>query len=371
MKNCIKCGQELPDEAVYCYICGKKQITQKNTAHPKRANGEGCVYKRGDKWEAVTTIGTYPNGNKKRKHKGGFKTKKAAIQYLEEQKYIPKKDITVEGVYNSIKPHIEKLSKSKQTHYKTAWNRLAILHRANLPDLTVLDLQTVINDNAPSHYPAKDMRDLLSLIYERAIADDYVTTNKAKYVILPDSEEKETEPFTPDEIKALWKDYYAGHIETGYFLLMIYTGMMPGELLKMRVKNIDLERKRIIGAGMKTEKRKETPIILPDVILPVVTDLINPLKANDRLFKHDPKKLYDYFDEIKKRAGLRQIPELRPYSCRHTTATTLADQNVSAAILKEIMRHSKISTTQRYIHPDQQIYENKMNEVFTAPVPEK
>ena len=367
MKTCIKCGQELPDEAVYCFICGKKQITQKNTSHKKRANGEGCVYKRGDKWEAVTTIGTYENGIKKRRHKGGFDTKKAALQYLEEQKYKPKRDITLEGVYKSIQPHIDNLSKDKRLHYNLAWTRLSVLHRANLPDLNVIDLQTVVDKEAPSRYPAKDMRDLLSLIYERAIADEYVTINKAKYITLPESEEKETVPFTAEEIKALWKDYYAGNRETGYFLLMLYTGMMPGELLKMRVSNVDLEKKRIIGAGLKTDKRKETPIILPDVIVTVLSNLIDGKAENDKVFKHDSKRLYVFFDEIKKRAGLRQIPELRPYSCRHTTATTLADQNVSAAILKEIMRHAKITTTQRYIHPDQEIYENKMNEIFIDP----
>lgn len=367
MKNCVKCGQELPEEAVYCFICGKKQITQKNTAHTKRANGEGCVYKRGNKWEAVVTIGTYPNGNKKRRHKGGFDTKKAALKHLEELKYKPQRDVTVQGIYDSIQPHIDQLSKDKRLHYNLAWSRLSVLHRANLPDLNVTDLQTVIDREAPSRYPAKDMRDLLSLIYERAIADEFVTTNKAKYIVLPDAEEKETVPFTADEIKALWNDYYAGHRETGYFLLMIYTGMMPGELIRMRVRNIDLDKKRIVGAGLKTDKRKETPIILPDAIIPVVTDLIADKPENEKVFKHDSKRLYKFFDEIKVRAGLRQIPELRPYSCRHTTATTLADSNVSAAILKEIMRHAKITTTQRYIHPDQAVYEDKMNEVFTDP----
>lgn len=367
MKACIKCGKELPEEAIYCFICGKKQITQKNTSHKKRANGEGCVYKRGDKWEAVTTIGTYANGNPRRRHKGGFKTKKEALLYLEKSKYKPIRQITLEALYNAIQPHIEKLSKDKQFHYNLAWNRLSVLHRANVPDLTVEDLQKVVTDNAPGKYPAKDMRDLLSLIFERAIADDYVTTNKAKYIVLPEADEKETVPFTAEEITALWNDYYDGHRETGYFLLMIYTGMMPGELLKMRVFNIDVDKKRIIGAGIKTDKRKETPIILPEVIIPVVNELIAGKETNDKLFKHDPKRIYKFFDEIKIRAGLRQIPQLRPYSCRHTTATTLADKNVSSAILKEIMRHSKITTTQRYIHSDQKIYEQKMNEVFTDP----
>lgn len=364
MKNCIKCGQELPDEAVYCYMCGKKQITQKNTAHQKRANGEGSVYKRGVSWYASLSVGKTPYGQCRRMTKGGFKTRREALEWIDQTKYRPMRDVRLEAIYEAIQPHIDKLSKNKQVHYRTAWKRLALIHNANIPDLTVQDLQTVVEENAQTYYPAKDIRDLLSLIYERAIADGYVTTNRAKYIILPDNDAEETVPFTAEEVAALWRDFYDGNIKTGYFLLMIYTGTMPGELLKMRVNHIDMEHKRIVGAGLKTDKRKETPIILPDIILPVVEELIKDKNKDDKVFRHDNKLLYEYFAEMKKRAGLRQIPQLRPYSCRHTTATTLADANVSAAILKEVMRHSKITTTQKYIHLDQSSSSAAMNAVF-------
>ena len=33
----------------------------------------------------------------------------------------------------------------------------------------------------------------------------------------------------------IWSAYDSGDIFSGYILLMIYTGMMPGELLKLKV----------------------------------------------------------------------------------------------------------------------------------------
>ena len=52
-------------------------------------------------------------------------------------------------------------------------------------------------------------------------------------------------------------------------------------------------------------------------------------------------------------AFLEKLPGvLKPYSCRHTTATALALGNIAPSVIQEVMRHTKFSTTQRYIHPD-------------------
>jgi len=44
MENCMKCGAELAENAIYCHLCGKKQLAEKRKAL-KRANGTGTVYK--------------------------------------------------------------------------------------------------------------------------------------------------------------------------------------------------------------------------------------------------------------------------------------------------------------------------------------
>lgn len=42
--NCVKCKAALPEGAIYCPMCGKKQVPEKRKAL-KRANGTGTVYK--------------------------------------------------------------------------------------------------------------------------------------------------------------------------------------------------------------------------------------------------------------------------------------------------------------------------------------
>lgn len=191
------------------------------------------------------------------------------------------------------------------------------------------------------------MRDLLSILYERAMAEQLVTVNLAKYIVLPELNETETVPFTESEIIKLWEDYYQGHTQTGYFLLMIYTGMMPGELLRLSPDMIDIQNKKITGCGIKTRKRKETAIVIPDIIIPLLETLLQQ-STQERFYPDVRDNFYDYFSEMIKRTNCNN--ELRPYSCRHTTATLLANKNISPAIIQEAMRHAKITTTQRYIH---------------------
>ena len=42
--DCIKCKATLPEGALYCCLCGKKQTSEKKKRR-KRANGSGTIYK--------------------------------------------------------------------------------------------------------------------------------------------------------------------------------------------------------------------------------------------------------------------------------------------------------------------------------------
>lgn len=368
MLVCKKCSAEMPDTALFCSQCGFKLTDNKVPARKKktRGNGQGSVYKRSNVWVAQVVIGVKTNGTYKYHRKSGFRTKKEAIEYLEKYKYVPQKSAKIRDLYKSVLPHIEELSKDKQSHYTTAWKRLQLLHNQDITNLSVHDLHEAIMNVVETYYPAKDMRDLLSLIYERAIDEQIVTVNLASRVTLKKGEESETVPLNEKEIEALWKDFAGGYTKTGCFILMCYTGTMPGELFKITPSNIDLSKKRIIGAGIKTKKRKETPIILPDIIIPVVEELIKEKPQDERLWKGDEKSFYDYFAKMKKRCQFRE--EIRPYSCRHTLATVLKKGNMDVEHIKEIMRHTRISTTEHYIHieKDQSAEADAMNALLSA-----
>lgn len=332
---CRKCKKEVPD-GKFCLACGAKQGL--SHAPKKRGNGQGTVYKISNgTWQCEV--------RNPRRTKGGFKTKKEALAYIPVLlAATSKKTSTLENHYRAwSESSMLKLSASKQTAYKIAYEKIPkALKCCQMSEITIENLQAIINDM--TYYPAKDIKTLLSHLYKRACAQGDVVSNLSQYMELPDLEESEQIPFNEEEINALWKAYVDGDKFVGYILLMIYSGMMPGELLNCKREWIDFEKQVIIGGGIKTKKRKQTPIVLADCIVPVLADIC----GKEKIIHINKDRFYSEYYAALARAGVRS---LRPYSCRHTTATALASK-IPPAILKEVMRHTKFSTTQRYIHPD-------------------
>lgn len=347
---CLKCKAELPENARFCHMCGKPLQAPARTPR-RRGNGEGSAYKRGSTWEVAIVLGYYLDENgkakPKRRTKGGFRTKKEALAYVpqlrqEKHRTIP----TLLDLWNQYQMGAyQKLSASRQEKYRIAWPRLAALEFTPIDQLTTADLQAAV-DQVKTFYPARDIRDLLSILYQLAMPDQFVSTNLADFLVLPELNAKPQEAFTAEEIGKLWTHYGSGNWWTGYILLMCYTGMMPGELLSARKDMVDLKAKTITGAGKKTKERKAVPIVLADVIVPVVDDLMQHTQG-DKLIRINKDNFYTVFYQALDDAGCRKLP---PYTCRHTAATALAESNIPPSVIQKIMRHASFQTTTRYIH---------------------
>jgi integrase len=345
---CRKCKKDLPDGAVFCCWCGVKQEVKRTGR--TRPNGAGTVYRVGKSWVCEVTLGYNPETGKRiRRRKYGFKTKTEALAYAPTLK---NESANLKAYNLALYHHTwlqnADLSKSKETAYRIAWERLSTVAYVPIGDLDVSSLQSIINKQT-TYYPARDIRTLLSHLFKLAIADQKTTVNLAQYLKLPKLEEESPEPFTEDELRALWSAYDRGESLVGYILLMIYTGMMPGELFIFRKDMIDWEKKLIIGCGLKTQVRKKTPMVIADCILPVLQRLCDETPG-DKVLRMNRDSFYACFHDILQRYGCR---DLTPYACRHTTATALAlGDNIAPSVIQKVMRHSKFTTTQRYIHPD-------------------
>jgi integrase len=311
--ECRYCKKEIPEGSIYCNYCGRKQ--EKSARSPKsRGNGEGSVYKRGKTWVAQTQ--SRVAGVRTIKRKGGFSTRKEALAYIEILRH-KRKDSRIAELWQVYSTNaMLKLSESKQTAYKLAYKRLKDIQPVKMADLNIEVLQQCVNDNSKSFYTARDMKSLLSHFFKMAMAQQEVSVNLLQFIILPDLIEEEPTPFTDDELKKFWEDYQNDK-NTGYILLMVYSGMMPGELLKCKKEMVHLDGQNIIGCGLKTKKRKDTPIVYPDFIVPVLKELLE-LSPTDYLLGMKRNDFYDWFDLKLKELGCN---DLTPYACRHTTAT--------------------------------------------------
>ena len=349
---CRKCKKELPEESAFCCYCGVKQTPPSKAG--RRGNGQGTAVKRGSTWTAIWTLGFAVQDGKlkqKRGSKGGFKTKKEALAYAANPETNVQRIPTLSeywAVYE--KTDYLDLSHSKQTAFDIAWKKLSDLAHREIGTITIGEIQDVVNRKAPTYYPAKDMKTVLSHLYKRAVAEGTARTNLADFIRLPTLEEKEQVPFSEVELRKLWDAYGAGDHVVGFVLTMIYTGMMPGELLKLTKDSINFETQQITGIGLKTKTRKENDIVFPDMLVAVLRDLCERTTSRKGyLVGMNKDKFYVEYYAALERAGTRR---LTPYSCRHTTATALALGNIAPSVIQTVMRHAKFSTTQRYIHPD-------------------
>ena len=362
MENCIKCGAELMPGAVYCHACGKKQVAEKRKGR-SRPNGAGNAYKRGKTWTARAAGYSYTVQEADGSHrlvrqpptKGGFQTKTEALKWAaaqlpgEGQKASPTLLTLWQGWSEN---DMQKLSTDKQAGYKKARERLDPIISRKIDTLSIDDLQAVVNEQATSYYTARDMKSLLSHLYKRAMASNggngTVTVNLSRFIVLPELVEKEPEPFTEQEVNSMWEAWDNGELFVGYMLLMIYTSMMPGELFACKSDMIDYGKHEIYGCGRKTKKRKDTPIVFPVFMSPVIQRLAESASPETHLlYSGYENKFYEEYHATTKKLGIRDLP---PYSCRHTTATEAVKKGVELPVVQQIMRHSKLASTQRYIH---------------------
>ncbi len=354
---CRKCQKDIPTGAAFCPWCGANQAAPRRTR--QRGNGMGYIYKRGNTYSL--RMRTYipvqnDDGTSTRKcierTKGGFKTKKEAADYRDKMNgQTAKKERKTLASYWLIyeRDKLCKLSRTKQVNYRTAYNRLASIQFADISLLTISDLQNVVSTTTTSFYPARDMKTLLSRLFLFAAADGIASKDLPSFIELPALKESQQQAFTLEEIDKLYALWQRGHLFAGYILLMIYTSMMPGELLHLRKSMIDIESQRIIGAGLKTKQRKTQSIVFPAFISPILETIMATAK-NDLLFDgyYYEKFAKEYYETLDM-AGCRR---LTPYSCRHTTATALSlDPTIAPAVISRVMRHSS-RMTERYTHPD-------------------
>lgn len=361
--DCRKCARVLPDDAIFCCYCGVKQeITRK---HRKRANGTGTVFRYRGGWVVEYTEGwEVVDGDLRRKtrRKYGFKTSKDAEDALAEirariqagAEEEPKKKVLIKTVAQLWESYsaseLPMRGKSTQDAYNVAWRKRikGTIGDRPIDEIGLDDLNAIVA--GCTYDPAKDVRDLMSILFQRAIVDRQTTVNPAPMMTLPLQQSEEVVPWNASEISTLWKAWGNGERVAGYCLLMIYSGMMTGELLRCKEDMINWEDQQIIGCGLKTKKRKEMPIHFPHIIEPILRELC-ATKSGKRggegyILDVSERAFYERFAKMKTALDIR--PEVRPYSSRHSTGTELTLMGVEPAIIIDIMRHKNYTTTLKH-----------------------
>lgn len=350
--DCIKCKATLPEGALFCPLCGKKQ-TPETRKRRKRANGSGTIYKmpgnRAKPW-AVQRNGVYI---------GSFKTYAAAQKALERITDVDVTDrynMTFAQIYERWKPvHARNVTKGQMDCYESAYKNSKILHDQKFRILRKSDFQAVIiqlETEGKSKSTCEKVMQLFGQLSKWAMDEGVVNQNHAQNVTIAAKQKAVKRPFTDQQIAAIQQ---SKHRAAGIVLILIATGARINELFKVPVK--DCREAYFIG-GSKTEAGERRVIAVSpigraayELLLQTAQSkgcacLIDAYTGNKDMANFRKRDFKELMEEI-------GAEGMTPHSCRHTFSTLAARGGVTPQILRRMMGHADIKTTDKiYTHLD-------------------
>lgn len=349
----------------------------------------GSVFQKGKTWYYVFDLPRDPaTGKRRQKKKGGFPTEGAAWDACTEEivkvnrgLYIEEDKITV-GEYLSM--YLEHIHPNyKPTAYDTERTiiearivpAIGQVKMQKLTPLAITQFYTKLRQKYSSEY-VKNIHATLRRALRQAYVWDILPANIMEKVRSPKVERKEMLFWTKDQCMHFLR-VAKGHRHFIVYALAIYTGMRRGEVLGLRWKDIDFEKKTLTvvqtvnhissGVIIQTPKTRTSnrQIAIGDTLLKHLEArraIVNEQKMRNRktYAKHDlvccdelgepmkPKRLTESFALLTKRA---ELPKIRFHDLRHSHASMLLHMGVNAKAAAERLGHSNVQIfLDRYAH---------------------
>lgn len=332
----------------------------------KNPNGYGSVFRlsgnRRRPWAVRITTGWSDKGKQQYAYLGYYESRRKAMMALAEYNNNPfdlsRGKLTFKEIYDRLVKEKwpdgpSDTQRSNFLGYQSSFNWAEQIHDKKFVDLRKRHLQKVIDDCERSYGTKRKIRVLFSEMYRHAMQHDLVTRDYSQFVdIGPAKPMRERKPFTNEEIQTLWENVHRSKF-VEVILIMIYTGLRPGETLEIKTENVFIDERYMRG-GFKTIAGTDRVIPIHKKILPFVRERVG--FGHDYLItKKDGTKMQysnfrrDYFDKIMEELKM----DHRPHDCRHTFATLMDNAGANKVAIKRIMGHASRSITDRvYTHKD-------------------
>ena len=346
-----------------------------------RGNGQGCAFQRPGQrtWTVEVVVGwKYPNGDPTkpkrpvRKTKGGFATKKDALDYVSTLQLQGDKRVrmTMEEVYLAWKTfYAPRVGESTMGNYMYAYQHFSSLHGAYIDLITAEDLQQCMDNCKSGKRTHENMRCVANLLWKYAIDKNIIDRNVAANLFTGRGVSVQREALTEEEelaIKAvIGKERYAE-----YIYCLCWLGYRPGEMLQLRkdqlfFAQVKSEQQMLniyyFVNGKKTDAGRDRVVVVPDAILPIIldrlyvpgTELVFPQYQFSR--EKEPKLICfkqmtdaylrsSVFKPMMERLGIAEGKV--PYSGRHSYADKLKNASGSDKDKAALIGHSNYTFTQ-------------------------
>jgi integrase len=194
---------------------------------------------------------------------------------------------------------------------------------------------------------------LLSAIFRVAIKSKQVTTNPCHEVENLKGEKTRIRYLLKQEEERLLPQLTGDreHLRD-MVILTINTGIRVGEMLNLKVEDVDLVEGKLILRETKNGESREVP--LNRTARTLVENLVRKARERNRIYlftnPDTGKKFTSIHKGWKKSCSLAKISDLRFHDLRHTFATRAVKNGAMLAEVKEVLGHKSIQMTERYTH---------------------
>lgn len=157
-------------------------------------------------------------------------------------------------------------------------------------------------------------------------------------------------PVEPDERFAWWRDY----VMVG---LLYVSGIRRAELVSLTLPQLDFSRGLVTVIG-KGNKQRVVPVGATTVeevrrYLALRRELLDSRKeSTERVFLNQRGRALSVrsVDRLVKQFARKRGLTFTPHTLRHSFATHMLENGADLVLIKEILGHSSLSTTQKYTH---------------------
>ena len=225
----------------------------------------------------------------------------------------------------------KQLSHDSRAATEAAFELLRPYHSRLLDDVTIQDWQDRVN-RIGKQYSRSTVRNVVGLIknlYGYAVPRELCRKDFGRYVVMPKTKpEIHYEPFTDEELKALWSKREDPVVKM--ILVMCYSGFRVSAYVQKDFE-VKLEEGYFKG-GIKTESGRNRTVPIHSAIRPLVESMEGVFFAG--------KSISQFRRDMKSALRKLGLPERTPHSCRHTFSRLCESYGVREADRKRMLGHS-------------------------------